>query len=142
MKLILILLVTFYAKVIAVLDGDTIKVLQDNKEVKIRLAEIDSPEKSQAFGMDAKKYTSNLIFGKVVKIEYDKLDQYKRIIGKVYLNDTYINAEIVKGGYAWHYKQYSNNTQLAEYEAKARLQKIGLWVENNPLAPWEFRKLN
>jgi endonuclease YncB( thermonuclease family) len=142
MKLLLILLVTFYGQVIAILDGDTIKVMKEGKEVKIRLAEIDCPEKSQAFGMAAKKFTSDLIFKKEVKIEYENLDQYGRIIGKVYLNDTYVNAEIVKHGYAWHYRQYSKNQILAEYETKARLQKIGLWTENSPIAPWEFRKFN
>ena len=139
MNLILILLISFLTQVVAVLDGDTIKVIYKGKETKVRLAEIDCPEKSQAFGMRAKKFTSDKIFGKEVRIEFSELDQYGRIIGKVYLGNEYINAEIVKNGYAWHYKKYSQNKTLAEYENSARVNKIGLWFDQFPVAPWEFR---
>ena len=99
----------FSAKVIGISDGDTFKVLYKKQIVKIRLNHIDAPEKSQNFGKKAKEYASNLCFGKNVKITWKKKDRYQRILGEVFLNEININQEMVKAGYAWHFKQYSKD---------------------------------
>ena len=130
-------------KVISVKDGDTIEVLVDGKAERIRLFAIDCPESSQPFGKAAKKFTSDLCFGKYVSIvAQPERDQYKRIIGTVYVGDVCLNEELLKAGYAWHYKRYSNNEQYAAMENQARAQHIGLWQNNYPTPPWEWRNKN
>jgi micrococcal nuclease len=130
-------------KVVKIKDGDTIVVLtKDNQMVTVRLAEIDCPEKSQAYGQAAKQFTANLCFGKGVKLQGNEHDRYGRTIALVILGDgTNVNYELVKNGYAWQYIQYSkNNSTLADYQQQAQQQKLGLWQDANPTPPWEFRR--
>jgi endonuclease YncB( thermonuclease family) len=79
----------FTGKCVGVMDGDTISVMRDRKEVRVRLWGIDAPEKKQAYGILSKHYTSKLLFGKVVRVVVMDTDQYGRIVGKVYLNGEY-----------------------------------------------------
>lgn len=88
----------FTGKVIAVADGDTITVLRDKEQVKIRLAEIDAPEKAQAFGNKSKQALSALVYGKVVLVVEQGHDRYKRTIGSVYQGNVDVSAEQVKQG--------------------------------------------
>ncbi|MGF7073655.1 thermonuclease family protein [Mucilaginibacter sp. 3215] len=129
-------------KVVKIKDGDTLGLLTgDNQQVTVRLAEIDCPEKSQAFGQAAKKFTSDLCFGKEVKLIGNEHDRYGRTVAQVVLIDgTNINYELVKNGYAWQYKAYSKNTELAALEQQAREDKLGLWQDANPTPPWDFRR--
>jgi len=129
------------AKVIAITDGDTCKVLDKNSvQYIIRLHGIDSPERKQAFGTQAKKYLSELIFGKEVKVVYSSKDRYGRILGKIYIGASYVNLKMVEAGFAWHYVKYApKDDDLAKAEADARKGKVGLWG-GEVLAPWEFRK--
>lgn len=129
-------------KVIKVKDGDTVCLLMNGKEQVIRLAHIDCPEKRQAFGTKAKQIASDLCFGKFVKLKSDfKKDRNKRIIGEIILpNGRNLNKELVRKGFAWHYKKYSKDDSYQKLEQKARFSKIGLWADKKPIAPWEFRK--
>ncbi|NVM62399.1 endonuclease YncB(thermonuclease family) [Mucilaginibacter sp. SG538B] len=129
-------------KVVKIKDGDTLDLLTgDNQQVTVRLAEIDCPEKSQAFGQAAKKFTSDLCFGKEVKLIGNEHDRYGRTVAQVVLIDgTNINYALVKNGYAWQYKAYSKNTELAALEQQAREDKLGLWQDANPTPPWDFRR--
>lgn len=133
-------------KVVGVSDGDTITVLDSAKsQHKIRLVGIDAPEKAQAFGQASKKTLSDLVFSKDVVISWEKRDRYQRILGKVFLNDKDICFEQVKLGMAWHYKQYQRDQSpedrikysLAEEEA--RKNRRGLWADESPMQPSEFR---
>lgn len=128
-------------KVIGVKDGDTVELLKEEKTEIVRLAYIDCPEKSQPFGKRAREFTANLCFGKYVTLVSDgRRDQYKRIVGEIVLNDTLnINKELVKNGYAWHYKRYSDDEAYAELENNARLNRYGLWRDAHPIAPWNWR---
>ncbi len=128
-----------HKKVISVIDGDTIVIDQNKVKVKIRLAEIDSPENKQPFGIKSKDVLEDKILGKWVVIDGKKKDRDQRIIGKVYLNGRYINQEMVKEGYAWHYPQYSNSKELAQIQLNTKKKKLGLWIDKNPVPPWEFR---
>lgn len=149
---------SFYAKVIWVTDGDTIWILHNGKKEKIRLAEIDCPEKDQAFGMDAKQFTFNLIFKNEIQvIEKSQIpyrnsnfiknitqDEFKdsegRTVGEIILSDgRNLNRELIKAGLAWWYQRYSNNPSLGKLEEEARKSKRGLWVDPHPTPPWEFR---
>jgi len=126
-------------KVIGVTDGDTITVLVGKEQKKIRLAEIDAPEKSQAFGNLAKMMLSEKVFGKEVRVTVTDKDRYGRYVGKVTYNGRNINEEMVKEGFAWHYRQYSHNPEMALAEYEARRNMSGLW-QLPATAPWEYRK--
>lgn len=131
----------FKGEVTAIIDGDTIEVLRDGKAVRIRLNGIDSPEKSQPFGMKAKQFMSDLIYEKKVVIKEKEIDRYGRLIADVYLQDgTWVNKSLVENGLAWHYKYYSSDAELALAENLAKISKTGLWQDSNPIPPWDYRR--
>ncbi len=133
----------FSAKVIRIIDGDTLEVLYGELPVMIRLAHIDCPEKrgKQPFGNKAKQALSNLCFGQNVEIKYDSKDRNGRYICVIFNEDGLnVNKEMIRLGLAWHYKKYSSNQEYAELEKEARNSKIGLWSDPNPVPPWEWRK--
>jgi endonuclease YncB( thermonuclease family) len=127
-------------RVYGVTDGDTISVLQDGRAVKIRLYGIDCPEKHQAFGMRARQFTSSLAFGKEVEVRPVDRDRYGRRIAWVYVGPRCLNEELLRAGFAWHFKRYSRDSHLAELELQARTARNGLWHDPEPTPPWEFRK--
>lgn len=135
-------LTVFTGKVVGIKDGDTFEVLYDGIPERVRLAEIDCPENSQAFGKNAKQYASDLCFGKTVTITSDgKRDRYKRIVGTITTQDgVNVNESLVKAGLAWHYKYYSDSETLSRLEEQAREKKLGLWADKDPVAPWDWRK--
>lgn len=129
------------SRVVRVADGDTITILHsDNTQEKIRLYGIDCPERSQAYGKKARKYTSSLVFGKQVTIRSMDRDRYGRNVAWVYVGETNLNAELVRAGYAWHYRKHSNNQLLQKLEDEARIARAGLWQDENPVPPWKYRK--
>lgn len=128
-------------KVIGIKDGDTIEVLLDGNTPKVlRLAEVDCPESGQAFGKNAKSFTSSLVFGKIVTFKVTSVDRWGRSVAKVYQGKKYISEELIKEGMGWHYHQYSNSKKLARLQLEAKKNKIGLWQDKNPKAPWDYRK--
>ncbi|MBN1184980.1 MAG: thermonuclease family protein [Bacteroidales bacterium] len=130
----------FNAKVIGITDGDTIVVLTENfQQVKIRLEGIDCPEMKQDFGTKAKQATSELCYDKRVIIHKSGTDRYGRTLAYVYIGDKCINKELLKLGMAWHFKRYNSDKELALLETQAREQKVGLWAQQDPIAPWDFR---
>ena len=144
-------------RVIRVADGDTITVLDHGQvEHKVRLSGIDAPEKNQPFGTLAKSHLSALVHGKTVVVVWHKRDRYRRIIGQVLVtafdcanaacaNGADAGLAQISSGYAWHYKQYEYDQTpkqrkayaLAEHQAQAG--RHGLWIDLEPLPPWEFR---
>lgn len=129
--------------VIDVTDGDTITVLEKTPKEKVahkvRLDGIDAPEKGQDGYSGAKYSLKKLLWGETVTVQYTKRDKYERILGLVLYNASFINYEMVKEGWAWHFKKYSNSYELASLEIDARKDKRGLWGEPNPIPPWEWR---
>ncbi len=139
---------TLTGKVVKITDGDTLYVLDANyKEHKIRLAGIDAPERKQAYGLASRKHLLSIVAGKPVTVEYQKRDRYGRIVGKVLVDGIDVCLEQVKAVFAWHYKKYQHEQSAedqrlyADAENKARSERLGLWRENNPNPPWEFRRL-
>jgi micrococcal nuclease len=131
----------FKAKVVGITDGDTIKVLKDGVEYKIRLRGIDCPEKGQPFGKQAKLFTSELAFNKEVSVVESGQDRYGRTIADIILADhTSLSQDLVRAGYAWWYRQYApKDRSLAYAETDAKLDGIGIWSGRYAQAPWEYR---
>lgn len=128
------------AKVVNILDGDTLRVANAIESVKtIRLNGVDAPEKGQEFADEAIAWTKKLL-GHEVRVEYTGKDRYNRLLGDVYDGDgRWINREIVADGLAWQYKDYSKDERLAKAEDLARAQKLGVWSEESRIAPWDYR---
>lgn len=132
---------TLTGKVVKVADGDTITVLDDQKQThRIRLLFIDAPESKQAFGQKFKQHLSALVFGKTVKVEWSKKDRYKRILGVVFIDGINCNEEMLKAGLAHHYRYYSKSKELQALEDDAKKNKKGLWADSKAVFPWEFRR--
>ncbi|GEP52678.1 hypothetical protein FNO01nite_33500 [Flavobacterium noncentrifugens] len=130
-------------KVIAIADGDTFTILENNKPIRIRVDAIDAPEKGMPFAKASKKYLSNLCFGKMVTIHAVTIDRYGRTVARASLTDGKdISTEMIRAGYAWHYKKYSKDILLSNLEIQARKNRVGLWKDKEPIAPWEIRKLH
>ena len=111
---------TFTGRVVKVTDGDTITLLVDgNRQVKIRLAEIDAPERRQAFGRVSTEALASMVFGKDVRIVDHGKDRYGRTIGDVFVGETNVNYEMVALGLAWQYRRYSHSERLAEVDTRS-----------------------
>ncbi|PQO33019.1 thermonuclease family protein [Blastopirellula marina] len=127
-------------KVIYVADGDTIGVLDDKKTThRIRLEGIDAPESGQAFGNRSRQALNDLVYGKQVLVTYEKSDTYGRILGQIYLDGQWINRQLIADGWAWHYRHFSGDAELAETQTAASTKKVGLWKDPQPQQPWRFR---
>ncbi|WP_168402991.1 thermonuclease family protein [Erwinia amylovora] len=131
----------FQGKVIRVLDGDTIEVLQNKAPVRIRLLNIDAPEKKQPYGRWSGEQLKALIASQPVTVSYDHKDRYGRVLGRVVAADgTEANRYMVQQGAAWVYGRYNTDTSLPPLQRKAQVQKRGLWADSDPVPPWEWRK--
>ena len=128
------------ARCVSVRDGDTIEVLSDQKQQRIRVQGIDTPEYGQPFFRRAKQFTAEMCHGKVVRIHEQEVDRWDRIVGAVYIDDVSLSHELVRAGLAWHYERYSDDPQLASLQEEARRQRLGIWSEASPTPPWEWRR--
>ena len=130
-----------------VIDGDTVVIKSDQGiNYKVRLIGIDAPEIKQGYGEEATKYLSNLILGKSLVIIGSNKDRYKRLLGKLVLDNLDINLLLIEKGMAWHYKRYQSSQEKKDQflysnaEKYAKVNKLGLWSKSRPIPPWEWRK--
>lgn len=132
---------TFTGEVVAIVDGDTIRVMHDGAAERIRLHGIDCPEAGQPFGTRAQQFTSALAFNQEVTVHVRDVDRYGRTVADIILPDgRNLNRELVAAGLAWSYERYAPEAaDLAKLEAKARAEKRGLWSDASPMPPWEWR---
>lgn len=137
---------TVEGRVVGVSDGDTITVLDAQRQQhKIRLAGIDAPESKQPFGQTSKKHLSDLVFDRDVILDCGKTDKYRREVCVVMVDGQDANLAQVAAGMAWWYRKYQKEqaaAQRASYEAAeaaAKAGKVGLWQEADPVPPWEWR---
>jgi len=137
----------FTGVVVGVSDGDTVKVLDEMKQVHtVRLMGIDAPEKAQAFGQASKQSLSDLVYMKPVSVEWEKKDKYGRTVGKVLtIEGVDVCKEQLINGMAWHYKKYINEQPpedrdvYSSAELKAQAGHLGLWLDEGPVPPWVWR---
>lgn len=129
-------------RVVHIADGDTLTVLVDQTEHKIRLHGIDCPEKKQPFGQKAKQFTLEHAAGKTVTVDVSDRDRYGRLVGEVILpGGASLNHALVEAGLGWWYRQYApDDEHLRLKEAQAREAQKGLWSEPNPIPPWDWRR--
>lgn len=137
---------TLAGRVVGVSDGDTVTVLTaENRQFKIRLSGIDAPEKKQPFGARAKETLSRHLFGQAVTVEWTKTDRYGRIVGKIEVDGFDANLEQIREGSAWVYTQYLRELPVEdqrlylEAERQAKSERRGLWRDNDPEPPWQWR---
>lgn len=147
-----------YGRVVGVADGDTLTVLHAGSPLKVRLQGVDAPEKGQPFGEKAKQLTSELVFGKDVRVEVDSRDKYGRALGRVLYPVTMhryprdrsrphdrvtiyerLEASLLRAGLAWWFRKYSKDETLGKLEREARAARRGLWREARPTPPWVWR---
>lgn len=132
---------TLSGKVVGIQDGDTIDLLSEgNIQTRIRLKNIDAPEKAQPFGQASKQSLSELVFGKEVLVIWKEHDRYGRIVGLIRADGIEANREQVSRGMAWVYTKYNQDDALPRVEQEAREGKRGLWVDPAPTPPWLWRK--
>lgn len=130
-------------RVVGIADGDTFTFLTtENRQIKVRLAEIDTPEKAQPYGTKAKQALSDLIFRKEVRVIEADIDRYGRLVGHVYVGNVHVNRRMVQEGMAWVYRQYMNDETLLLDEEQAKSSRLGLWSlpGHDQVPPWEWRK--
>ena len=143
-------------KVVAVTDGDTIKVLDaNNTQYKVRLTGIDAPERGQPYGTKSRDTLASMVAGKEVTVESTKNDRYGRILGKVWVQPADCptcgktldeNHAQLLYGMAWWYRYYAKEQppeDRGRYESaedEARKRKLGLWADPNPTNPYDWRK--
>jgi len=152
-KIIFVLLATYASfvsateltcKVVGISDGDTIKAVCAGDEIKVRLAEIDAPEKKQAYGAASKQALSDICYMRQARIETQGKDRYGRTIGRIYCKqpsgkEVDANAAQVQQGMAWVYDKYVKDRSLYKLQDAARAARVGLWSDKAPMPPWEWR---
>ncbi len=133
---------TITGKVVSIADGDTITVLHDETQVKVRFHGVDTPEKKQDYGTAAKNFTADHCFGEIVTIVVTDTDRYGRKVGLVILDDgRVLNHELVAAGLAHWYETYApDDRTLKRLQTEAKAAKRGLWSRADVIVPYEFRK--
>jgi endonuclease YncB( thermonuclease family) len=129
------------AKVVSVIDGDTINVMHNGAKEKVILFGVDCPENGQDFGDVAKKFTDDRCYKQTVTVESKGQDPHGRTIAVVTLADgTNLNQELVKQGLAWWSDKFApNETTLKKLFLAAKAAHTGLWSAPDPVPPWIFR---
>ena len=128
------------AKVVGVVDGDTIDVLAGRTQIKVRIEGIDCPELGQPYGRVARSFASDRVFGRRVEVLPKKTDQYGRLVARIHVGGEDVGLALLKAGLAWHYTAYSQDPEYASAERAARAARRGLWADTDPVPPWVQRR--
>lgn len=138
-----ITLADIQCKALAITDGDTFSCLTaQHQQIKVRLAEIDTPERRQPYGEKAKQALADLVHGKQVSLQVVDKDRYKRTVARVHQGSVDVGRELVNRGAAWVYRQYNRDKSLLLVEASAKAARRGLWAlpEAQQIEPWNWRR--
>ena len=130
----------FTGEVVGVTDGDTVTVLRDREPVKVRLTEIDAPERKQPFGQRSRQHLADLVFRKDVLVVERGKDRYGRTLGRLKLGAVDANEEQIRSGMAWVYDKYVVDRSLYGLQDEAKRARRGLWADPEPVPPWEWRR--
>lgn len=127
-----------------VYDGDTVELKSTSQKFKLRLTDIDAPERNQAHGLKARRALSNLCKGSdiLIRVDITGTDRYGRTLGKLRCNETDASLYMAEHGHAWHNEKFSDDAAIRNAADRARQQGIGLWSAEKPVPPWVWRRLN
>lgn len=129
--------------VVGISDGDTLTTRCNTQHglqnVKVRLAEIDAPEKAQPWGARSKQHLAQLCFGRTAQVRTQTVDRYGRSVARVSCEGVDANAEQVSSGMAWVFHRYARDHSLVAKQDAARSSRRGLWADSAPVAPWDWR---
>lgn len=126
--------------VVKVSDGDTLWAERGKERVKVRLDKIDAPESDQKWGKESREVLAELVMGREVELKGEALDRYGRRLAVVVCEGREINLEMVKRGLAWHYAYHDKTPEYRAAEEEARRERRGLWKDEAPVNPYEWRK--
>ena len=121
-------------------DGDTVKINDNGQEFKLRINDIDAPEKNQSYGKKSRRALMQLCESGEFKATITGQDKYGRKLGKLYCHDQDASLYMVQNGYAWFYAHFSNDSNLAFAQQEARNKRLGLWHTKQQTEPWVWRK--
>ncbi|MGH9883632.1 MAG: thermonuclease family protein [Pyrinomonadaceae bacterium] len=136
---------SLYGKVTEIDDGDLFTIINLNRTIKIRLSGVDAPEPGQPYADVARQHLSDLVRYKEVVIQYSGLAQHNYILGKVFVRDQDIGAQMIRDGVAWFDPSGTNRLSQADQETYAaneqvaRSERRGIWKDESPVAPWNFK---
>lgn len=137
---------TLRGTVFAVIDGDTLLFRPGHTPptsrafLKIRLADIDAPERGQPHGEAATRALTQLVLNQRVEVDTVATDAYGRRIARIRKGPLQVNAELVRRGHAWASKRYRRDAALLEAQRAARRAHRGLWRDPAPTPPWRWRR--
>ena len=127
-------------RVVHVHDGDTLTVLVERREVRVRLAAIDAPERGQPFATASRRALSARVAGRDVVVDVQGRDGFGRTLGVVRVAGADVNREQVRDGWAWVFRRFAHDAALVALEDEARLARRGLWRDPQPVPPWTWRE--
>lgn len=143
--LIILIFLSFKAHAAPVItyyyDGDTVKIVDNLTEYKLRITDIDAPERNQNYGKKSRRALRQLCDNTNIQVIIKGVDKYQRHLGELICNQQDVSAYMLNNGHAWFNKRYSNKAELAQAEKHARTKKLGLWQDEKPMAPWVWRHL-
>lgn len=131
----------FRARVLEVVDGDTVVLARGRGQVTVRVHGIDAPEGTQPFGSEAKKLLAGLVLNQILTVRMRDMDVYGRVVAALEKDGIDVGMTLIQYGAAWHSRQYLESDSMAAAERQARMEKRGLWASTNPQAPWLFRSV-
>lgn len=126
-------------RVVNVHDGDTLTLLVDHRQVRVRLVDIDAPELGQAFGKRSRESLAQMCAGQTAVVRDGGRDRYKRMLGRVTCAGIDANAAQVKRGMAWVFDRYVRDRSLYALQREALTEQRGLWADAHPVPPWDWR---
>lgn len=136
-------------RVVSVADGDTLTVrFEDGQRVRVRLQGIDAPERGQAYSQVSRRNLEMLTMGKFITFDTEKIDRHGRTVAVVRVEGNDVCLAQIEAGLAWHFKKYAqeqtpeDRAAYAAAEAIAKAGRRGLWRDDAPIPPWDFRARN
>lgn len=140
---VLLLLVSFdvhAASIAYFYDGDTVKIEDGGQVFKLRITDIDAPERSQSYGQKSRRALMKLCQNATISYQVTGLDKYQRRLGKLQCNQQDASLHMVQNGHAWFASRYSTDHTLLLAQQQAQQTRLGLWKAQNPTPPWKWRK--
>ena len=123
-----------------VVDGDTVYASYKGKIHKMRLLEIDAPERDQPMGNESTAFLKGLLIDKLIDADITGQDRYERDLAKIYVKGKDINRIMVSNGMTWVYDAYVTDQSFYKNQALAQTQQLGVWSTGDAIPPWTWRR--